>query len=72
MNRKSAWAVTIAASSLAAYGVWRAGRRIISGATAGTAAPVRSADETIDEASEDSFPASDPPSYTATSGTKTR
>jgi hypothetical protein len=67
MNRKSAWALTVAASALAGYGLWRRQQSRMA-TPRPTAARV---DATIDEASEDSFPASDPPSYTATSGTKT-
>ena len=67
MNRKAAWALAIAASTLAAYGMWR---RRQSASQTMPASGERDADAAIDEASEDSFPASDPPSHTATSGVR--
>jgi hypothetical protein len=66
MTRKSAWIVGLTASSLATYALWRAWRK----PTVREVASQRmwDEDEAVNEASEESFPASDAPSHTPMTG----
>ena len=66
MSRKSAWLLGIAGSGLVAYGMWRKWQSSMS---AGDDAPWND-DSLVNEASEESFPASDAPSHTPMMGSR--
>jgi hypothetical protein len=63
MTRKAAWLLGLGSSGVVAYGIWRAWRR---SAEADSSA---ADDRMVNEASEESFPASDAPSHTPTIAT---
>jgi hypothetical protein len=70
MSRKTAWVLGIGGSGLVAYGVWRAWRM-----SASLRADLPWAEEGIDsvhEASDESFPASDAPSHTPMMGSRVK
>ena len=64
MTRRAAWALALAASDLAAYGIRLAWQRRWQRRTT----RMRREDEAVTEESEESFPASDAPSHTPVTG----
>jgi len=63
MTQKAAWALALGVGGLVAYGLWLAFEEERKGRT-------RTEDEAVNEASEDSFPASDAPSNTPVMGSR--
>lgn len=61
MTRKAAWMIGLGSSTLLAYAAWRMWH------TAGNTGPSLD-DRLVNQASEDSFPASDAPSHTPVTG----
>jgi hypothetical protein len=59
MSSKAAWLLGVGASSLLAYAIWRRWGNVDA-----------ASDLAVDEASEDSFPASDAPSHTPMVGSR--
>jgi len=67
MTRKTAWVLGLAGSGLVVYGVWRAWRMSES---LRADLPWSEEDDSVHEASEESFPASDAPSHTPMTGSR--
>ena len=72
MNRK--WALAAMGAAIAAYATFKAVQRLNAAKRAAKTQPerARTDDEVVYEASDESFPASDPPAHVVTVGPVTR